>query len=349
MSSTSGSSNSEYVTARVAARRATLYDADDYRRFIRQSPAEIAREMEEGAYETAINELGARFSGVDLIEYALNRGLAREFSDILRWADGALYDLIARYLRKFDAWNVKTLLRGAYSGTEPDAIRTDLIRAGELDDSLLDGLSELDSVEEIVEGLSGTLFGDPLRDALAEFDSSGALIPLENAVDRAHYEQLLEDLSGGPELSEYREFLQAEIDFRNAINALRLARSGANVPADEYFIAGGSLFSATDIQRLAGSREELVAAIRESRYGDELSDALDELEEADSLTTFERAVEAALIEYGRSLGAVYPLSVTPIVSYVLSKEREVDNIRAIARGKEAGLSADEIERELVFL
>jgi len=43
------------------------------------------------------------------------------------------------------------------------------------------------------------------------------------------------------------------------------------------------------------------------------------------------------------------LSVTPVVAFILSKEREVDNIRAIARGKEAGLDPDEIERELVIL
>lgn len=39
---------------------------------------------------------------------------------------------------------------------------------------------------------------------------------------------------------------------------------------------------------------------------------------------------------------------TPVISYILAKEREVENIRAIARGKEAGLSADEIESELVI-
>ena len=349
MSRASGSSNPEYVTARVAGRRAKLYDEEEYRRFIRQSPAEIARDMEEGAYETAMNELGARFAGVDLIEYSLNQSLAADFTAILRWADGELHDLLARYLRKFDAWNVKTLLRGAYSGANADDVRTDLIRAGEIDGSRLDRLAELATVEEVIEGMTDTMFGESLAAAQADYEASNSLVPLENAVDRAHYEQLLADLPTNPAVSGYRGFLRAEIDFRNTINALRLARSGANVSPDEYFIEGGSLFTATDIQRLAGSREELIAAIRDSEYGDDLSEALDALEGSQSMTEFERAVEAALIEYGRSLGRVYPLSVTSIISYILSKEREVDNIRAIARGKEAGLDPEEIEQELVFL
>jgi V/A-type H+-transporting ATPase subunit C len=38
-----------------------------------------------------------------------------------------------------------------------------------------------------------------------------------------------------------------------------------------------------------------------------------------------------------------------VLSFVLAKEREVDNVRAIARGREAGLSPDQIEAELVVL
>jgi len=56
-----------------------------------------------------------------------------------------------------------------------------------------------------------------------------------------------------------------------------------------------------------------------------------------------------LLAYGDQLGTIHPVSVTPVISYIiLAKEREVENIRAIARGKEAGLSADEIESELVI-
>ena len=349
MSSRVGSANAEYVNARVRSRRAGLYDEESYRRLLRTSPAEIARDMEESAYGREINELGSRFDGVDLIEYALNRNLARQFGDLLGWAEGSLYDLLVRYLRKFDAWNLKTLLRGVYSGTPADEVRVDMIRAGELDDDLLDRLADAGSIEEIVEGVSDTLFGDALAGALGDYEDAGLLVPLENAVDRAYYELLTAELGSSDELAEYRRYLRAEIDFRNAINALRLARSGTELDPAAYFITGGDLFSQRDVQRLAGSMDELVAYIRESTYGDDLSGALDELASADSLGGFERALEAAQVEYADALGTIYPLSVTPVVAFILSKEREVDNIRAIARGKEAGLDPDEIERELVIL
>jgi V/A-type H+-transporting ATPase subunit C len=347
--SVAGSSNPEYVTARVRARRGALFDDDDYRKLVRMGPGEITRFMEESTYEAEINALGSRYSGVDLLEYALNRNLAQQFEDILGWAEGRLYDLIARYLRKFDAWNVKTVVRGVYSDAGSEAIEADLIRAGELSERVLDRLVEAESIEQVIDILQGSIFEGPLREAYDDYEESGVLVPLENAVDRTFYENLLSGLRVDEATEQYHEFLQTEIDFRNARNALRLARSGADVDPADYFISGGRLFSRTEIASLANNRDELVQRIRESRYGEDLSVALDELEDADSLIEFERALDAALLEFSDSLGNVFPLSVSPVISFILAKEREVDNIRAIARGREAGLDPDVIEEELVIL
>ena len=352
MSARDEAPNYEYVTARVRARRAALFAPEDYRKLLRMGPGEIARFMEETEYDAEINALGSRHSGVDLVEYALNRNLARHFEDLLRWTQGPLYEQVARYLRKFDAWNVKTVLRGLYSGADAEAIDDDLIRAGELDDEDLDRLRAATDVAEAVELLADTRWGDALDAALEDYEESGLLVPLENAVDRTYYEGLLAGVDRGSvdrptEL--YVEFLQAEIDFRNVRNALRLARSGADFDPAAYYIEGGRLFDEAALRQLAGNEDDLVARVRESTYGDELEAALDDLEDADSLVGFERALEAALLEYSEHLSYTFPLSVCPVLAFVLAKEREVENIRAIARGREAGLTEDEIEDELVML
>ncbi len=350
MSAALGTSNYEYVSARVRTRRALLFDAEDYRKLVRMGPGEIARFMEESTYSRAVNALGARHDGVDLIEYALNHDLARHFDDLLQWADGRLYDRIARYLRKFDAWNVKTVLRGQYTDSAGQDIRDDLIRAGELDDTLLDALVEADGIELVVEQLEDTIFGPPLASALRDYEETDLLVPLENAIDRAYYEHLLADVGESDDRATvlYLEFLRAEIDFRNIRNGLRLAHSGADIDPDEYYIEGGKLFDRAELASVANSVDELAGRVRASSYGDQLSDALDDLEDAESLIAFEHALEAALLAYSRHLSVVYPLSVCPVLAFVLAKEREVDNIRAIARGREAGLSPDEIESELVI-
>jgi V/A-type H+-transporting ATPase subunit C len=347
----SGPGNYEYVTARVRSRRAALFDDDDYRKLTRMGTGEIARFMEDGEYEAEMNALGSRYAGVDLVEYALNRNLAANFEDLLSWSDGRLYDYVARYLRKFDAWNVKTVLRGLYSDADREAVEADLIRAGEFGERDLEELVAAGSIEEVVALLETTVFGDALSEALRDYDETGVLVPLENAVDRAFYEALTADLPSEAEdraTKLYVEFLRAEIDFRNLRNALRLARSGADVEPAEYYIDGGRLFDAEELRGLVGNTAQLVEHIRASVYGDDLETALDELEAADTLIEFEHALDAALLEYSDQLSSRYPLSVCPVLAYVLAKEREVDNVRAIARAKQAGLSAEEVEEEVVL-
>jgi len=355
MSSTSrssGQSNPQYVNARVRVRRAALFDDEDYRKLVRMEPGEIARYMEETEYETEMNALGARHSGVDLIEYALNRNLAKHFHDMLDWAEGRLYDQLANYLRKFDAWNAKTALRGVYSGAASEEIQTDYIRAGEFDESLLDQLAASGSVEETVDLLSNTIFEEGLGSAYTEFEESDVLVPLENAIDKTFYEHLLEGtsteaLSGNSPEGLYTEVLRAEIDFRNIRNALRLSQTGTDLDPDAYYIEGGRLFDRSELRQLVGSFDDLVEFIRESTYGEELSGALGDLEDADSLIQFEQALDSALLEYSDTLSYTYPVSVCSALSYILAKEREIENIRAIARGREVGLSVEEIEEELV--
>lgn len=345
-----GPSNYEYVSARVRARKAKLFDDDDYRKLVRMSPNEIARFMEESTYSDEINRLGARHEGVDLIEYALYDNMASEFTDIVRWCEGTLKGTVVDYLRKYDAWNIKTVIRGVFTGAKPDETCADLIPAGEIDEAFLDSLAELDSVEEVVEELEGTVFDEALEEALREYEETGVLLPLENAVDRTFYEGLVsENGRASPESPRgvYQSFLRSEIDVLNVRNALRAAGS-EQLDVGEYFIEGGDLFSRGDLERLVQNREELVNALRESEYGDRLEGAIDALEETDSLVEFDRALDRLLVEFAGSMTNRYPNSVAPVISYILSKEREVNNIRGIARGKEAGLSVEEIEEEVVI-
>jgi len=351
--SATGSSNPEYLNARVRSRRAALFDEEDYRKLVRMGTGEIARYMEETEYEAEMNELGTRHSGVDLIEYALNQNLAKHFHDLLDWAEGQLYDLIANYLRRFDAWNAKTAFRGVYSDATVNDIKADFIRAGEFSDRLLEQLAGADSIEEIVELLEETIFSEGLQAAYEEFETRNVLIPLENTIDKTFYEHLLGDvnpirINRNSPRGLYTEVLRAEIDFRNIRNALRLSRTSTDLDPTEYYIEGGTLFDATELKQLVGSFTDLVDHIRESKYGDELSSALKDLDEADSLIQFEHALDAALLEYSDQLSYAYPLSICSALSYILAKERETDNIRAIARGREVGLSVEEIEQELVI-
>ena len=348
--SSSETGNYEYVSARVRSRRAYLYGDEEYRKFVRMGPGEISRYMEETTYAREVNEFGARHKGVDLIEYALNHNLASQFEDLLRWSEGELYEHISRYLKKFDSWNVKTILRGIYAKEDVERIRDDLIPAGEFKSDFLEQLIGTNDIEEFVNLLEGTMFGEALGKGLREYEDTGLLVSLENAIDRCYYQQLLKKIEvvEDPSVVLYTDFLRAEIDFKNVMNALRIAHSGSEIPIAEYYIHGGKQFTSAKLASSMKNLDEMINMIRESKYGEQLSRAIEKLEDTDSLISFEHELEAVLLEYCDRLSHVYPLSICPVIAFVLSKEKEIENVRAIARGKEAGLSPEEIEKQFVI-
>ncbi len=50
---------------------------------------------------------------------------------------------------------------------------------------------------------------------------------------------------------------------------------------------------------------------------------------------------------GLMISYLYPLSILPVLDYLLKKEREVRNLRAIVRGKQTGPSNEKIEELVV--
>ena len=54
------------------------------------------------------------------------------------------------------------------------------------------------------------------------------------------------------------------------------------------------------------------------------------------------------IRQAKTFSHLYPLSVIPIVDFMIHKENEVNNIRIIARGLNSGLDLDVIKELLVI-
>jgi V/A-type H+-transporting ATPase subunit C len=67
-----------------------------------------------------------------------------------------------------------------------------------------------------------------------------------------------------------------------------------------------------------------------------------------SLTPVGLAMQRHLLRSSERFSHIYPLSVLPIMDFMLRKKQEVDNIRIIARCKESDLEPDQIKKLLVM-
>jgi V/A-type H+-transporting ATPase subunit C len=347
-----GSGNYAYATARVKARKAFLFHRETYLKLLQMDVPEISRFIGESKYKEEMDELATKYSGIDLMEHALNLNLARDLGKIMGFCKGELRLLIGAYLHRWDVWNIKSILRGKSFGASDEEIRETLVPAGSIGSQKLNDLIRKSTVPEIVDGLAGTVFYKPLTAAMDEYNKTRLLSAFENALDRTYYETLLSlDIPHTKADELFINFIRHEIDFINMRTLFRLKRE--NIEHEKvmaYMIPGGAKFNMDDLRKLAQapSYNEFLSMLKEYPNWDELSAAVQKSQETGSLNSVEIALRKGLISYGEKISHLYPLSITPILGYIVRKNAEVNNLRIIARGKESHLSEEIIKSQLVI-
>jgi len=347
-----GRSNYPYVCARVKAKKSFLLSKDAYHRMLGMDLSEIGRYLGETQYRDEIASLSGKYSGATLIEIGISQNLAKTYSDVISYAGGHLKEVIAEYLHRWDIYNIKTIIRGKVTKAPIEEIREILIQAGSLKPELINQLIQASSNEEIMETLrkQSVVYVDEelFRTAL----TTGKLAALEDALDKEYYLSLLKSIKETT-VAEKRlsDFIRREIDIVNLKVLFKLKLEGAaGESMGQYFVMGGMEFKSDRLAKLAAapSMKEIIDDIRQSSYSEYILPELEEFEDKKDVSSLLRAMDKALIEIAGKFSHLYPLSVLPVLDYVLRKKTEVDNIRIIARGKESGLDPELIKRLLVL-
>jgi V/A-type H+-transporting ATPase subunit C len=344
--------NYAYACARVRGKKSLLLTKDNYPKLLMMDLNEIGRFLGETQYHVEMAELASRYSGVNLIEIGTNRNLARIYRQVLNFCSGELKNMVSSYLARWDEWNVKTILRGKHYGATVEEIVEDLVPAGRFDEEYLRSLIGLESVSDILDAVGkkgGSAIPNEIR---ASYEDTGALEPLEEYFDKIYYSRLLESIRGKnrPERL-FLAFIQKEIDINNLRTLLKLKREG--IPFERvriYFIDGGKELRVNELVRLAGieSFEQMLDELSRFSFYEQIKDALEDAKETGSLTKVMLALQRYLAKEAEKFSHQFPLSILPILDYMLRKKVEVDNIRIIARGKESGLDMDVIKGLLVM-
>lgn len=346
-----GRGNYAYACARVKAKKRFLLSREAYSRMLVMDVYEIGRFLGETQYREEMTRYASRNSGANLVEVAVTRNLAKTYSDILGFCTGHLREMVRDYLKRWDTFNVKTVLRGRITGVREEEIVDTLVPAGELSEAYLRSLIQMGQMQEVMDALSHRPSLAIPPELAREVVDSSRLAGLEDHLDKAMYYDLLNDIepTNTPEKL-LRDFVRREIDVTNLKILLKL--KAEKIPEDKvvkYLIPGGMEYSIDKLRGLA-QQEGLTPVIEEleksSMYG-EIKPALEQFKLDQKLSGITIALDKALIRTSEKFAHFYPLSVLPIVNYMIRKKVEVDNIRIIARGKESGLPTKVIEDLLV--
>ncbi len=340
-----GRSNYPYAVARVQAKRGKLIPRADYDKILKMDVSEITRFIEESAYKHDVDELASRFTGLDLLEAALAINEERTYASVRKMLQGEAKDMIQAFLMRHLVEDIKAVLRGKSVGISRDELLKemlleDLDTYNIFDDVLRDDVKTVDDVMAAFERQGG--IAAQWAKVLARVPEGSPLHAYEDALDKAYFANLLEAANefsdkGGDAL---RAFVRREIDARNLQNAARWVNAGAEGDFTPYIIPGGLALKVADVVALSGHNDMAAfeEAVQQSRLPEEFKQAVAKAAETGRQGPLAVGIRRAFFASVDKLAHSQPLSILPILTYLVRKHQEVVTLRAIARGKAAGLS-----------
>lgn len=339
-----------YTYARTAVMKSLLFRKEDYQKMLKMGFSEIAKFMQESNYKKEIDGLAREYSGADLLELALNRNLANSFKKLMRISPYELGLLIREYAKRKDIEDIKTIIRGKFTGTDEKSILNSITAAGTLSFDFLVSLLKKETIEEVLKSskmIDFALFADGLKN----LKEKNNLVGVENALDKFYYSHLIQFSRILPrEGALFRNFLLKEVEVLNTLTLLRLKKAKLGKEIIKEFIIPGGRLSESRITALASLEDigEVSRVLESTEYKNAVLRGIEEFKKNDSLIKLETELYKHLLQQSILLLHQNPLSIDVILGYMFAKDIEVRNLKIIVKGKQLGLKEDFIESQLVF-
>ena len=323
---------SPYTYARVAVMKSNLLRKDDYNRLLKMGYNEILRKLEETGYKKEMDEFDVSSKDIMVIESALNANMVRTFMKLYEISNESMKEVISMYLRRYDMDNLKMIIRSKFAKVDEKSIEPLLYDSVNYSKEFFVNLSKKERVSDIINTFSS------LRKLNLNTDS---LFELENQLDRAQLEQLYDfahNLRGQGRV--VAGFLKEQLDMLNVRAVLRLRK-------DEK--------SKDEIIKYLIKPSKLVLAVLEKESIEEIVQYLHRNKrtqlqgmEKDLFARLELDLEKYLLKKVLLQMHKHLLSANYILAYLLAKEVEVSNLKAIIKGKRFNLDHEFIEKLLVI-
>ena len=339
-----------YINTRVRTMKAGLIPKSDYMKLSKMSLPNMARYLQEGCYKKEINEFAQKYDGLDLIENAIEANLAATFSKLIRISSNEVSMLIEVYLGRWDLRNIKALMRAKHSKIPLEDTKRALIPCGNISGSLVEELFKTNTVEDLLELAKKKNYIIGADEAIKAYNAKG-LCNAENVLDKAYYSDLLSHAENMPKQGKIiRAFIETEIDIRNLKLIFRLKREGfKKEDILKHILYPGAHLGKTELSMLAAtpSVDELCIAIKKTHYGRILEESIKKYKDAGSMSPIQTALDKCWLAKADRMLHQHPLSINPILGFMLSKEIEYKNIRLIAHVHAFNLPEDVITENLI--
>ena len=343
----------DYLNARVRGLKGSLFTRSYYDRLIgiEGDAGEVVAELSATLYGPQIIVAEAALDEpLPILRRALRKNIASTFATVWKAAPDGLRASLKAVFTIWEAYNLKTVIRGLVNNMKREEILAMLIPAGEMDIPALRELSWAKNPKDLLAILEtwGSPYGGPVREAMGVFHRTGKLLQMELALDRLSIDILHGAAAGRLNGRVFREMLSFRADGTNVMTLLKTqSESYGPREMESFFVEGGRVVDMKLYKKLSevdGSESLLEALIEYTgAWGALLFDLDDE-----EVWLFEDRLEHLMLSRLLRLSIVEPSSIALAVWYLFNKAREVRNLRLIAGAKSFHIPGEEVKRMIFF-
>ncbi len=304
-------------------------------------PEMIDRVLEMGGVSEVVADArkeGYSIEDLSRADIDIERHMLSTMRDVISSLPEGIRQFAETYMLRYEAMNIKRILRAKNAGIPGTEIYS-LVQPGLIvNELIINHMVEASGVEDAIAALDSTPFSE-LMHAWAERNS---LFDVDVYLDKLVIERMIDARSMVDEDSREAvdKFLSIFIDVYNLKTLVRARHMGIE-NIERFLIEDGYELSSWKLKSMAEARsvEEMLAQVEGTEYSF-IRDMKEPFE-------IELALDRHLLNKVNELSMVYATSSGPALMFLVAKEYEARNLKAIVKGYMAGLPRERIRALMV--
>ncbi|MES9989406.1 MAG: V-type ATPase subunit [Candidatus Thiodiazotropha endolucinida] len=317
-----------YLKTRVGVLSARLLDADEIERLKQMSLRQLGDAFDlQPIFEESIDNR----QRIRLVEQALLQRLMSELSVLLRPLSGRSRGLMLYWPRKFELYNLKTLIRGKLNSLGMEEIRDNLFEMPENIRLPHESLLQAENVLEMLRQLDQGPYALIARQARNVFEEQHENFSLDAAIDRLYYTGMLRhaNITDSIDKRGLKKVIGIMVDRQNILWLLRYRLVYRFAPSEAYYLLipyGGrlqreKLMELANLDGLDTIIEHLPAPFKAI------------LSNANSITQVRQRLDHIVSDELRKLMHHSPDALVSALSYLINRDMDLMKLYAIIQSK----------------
>jgi V/A-type H+-transporting ATPase subunit C len=257
---------------------------------------------------------------------------------------GDFYDA---YLEKLDFYLVKNMLKNKLEGISNKDIK--------LDEATLDSTKEIllkikdAEIKEISDILKEYGFEKEITDVISQ--EKVDFFTIDNEINKQIINKFKQVKVPYKCEEGIQIFIKRMIDVINIKNLLRAKQLGYdNESCKKLFLGEGQEIAPWKFKEMSEVDQvsQVISVLEGTSYYNILKDNIENYNKEDSVQILENALDGLFLKIIRDISTQYFISIGPTIRFLVSKEYEIQNLKAVAKGVDESLSSDIIKKFVVL-